>query len=156
MFFNDINKVQLLGNITRDPDLKYTPSGTAVLNFSVATSRSYKSGDEWKEQVEFTNVVLWRNAESAASRIRKGTRVLVDGRLQTQSWEKDGVKKYRTEVVADNVLLIARYEDGEEKGQGSEEIEDTRVAAQDAELVDVGIEDGEIQEDDINPDDLPF
>ncbi len=116
--FGDINKVELLGNLTDDVELRYTPSGAAVCNFSIATNRSYRSQDEWKDETEFHNIVVWGNlAEGFAQRVKKGTRVLITGRLQTRSWDgQDGQKKYKTEVVADDVFLIDRYE----KGKSSE------------------------------------
>lgn len=114
MLFDDINEATIMGNVTQDPEIRFTPSGTAVINFSVATNRSYKSGNEWKEEVTFHNVVAWANlAQQLSTRIKKGTRVHVTGRLQTRTWESDGRKNYRTEIIASNVLLIDRYNKGE-------------------------------------------
>lgn len=107
--FGDINKVQLLGNITEDVEAKFTPSGNAVINFSIATNRSYKQDGEWKEEVAFHNITCWRNAENLAKRIKKGTRIHVEGRLMTRSWQKEGETRYRTEIIADRILLIDRY-----------------------------------------------
>lgn len=120
--FGDINKVTIMGNVTQDPDLRFTPSGAAVLNFSVATNRSYKQGDEWKDEATFHNVVVWRSAEQLAKRIKKGTRLIVEGRIQTSSWDdKDtGQKRYKTEVVGDDVILVSRYEGSrDEDGDGA-------------------------------------
>lgn len=116
--FGDINKVEIMGNITQDLDLRYTANGNAVMNFSVATNRSFKSGDEWKEDVTYHNIVVWgTDAEQLSQRARKGTRVYVQGRLQTRSWENnEGQTQYKTETVAEKVILIDRYS----KPEGSE------------------------------------
>ena len=112
--FGDINKVEIMGNVTQDPELRYTSSGTPVCNISVATNRSYKQGEEWKDETEFHNIVIWGNlAQGVAQRASKGTRLLVTGRLQTRNWEgQDGKKNYRTELIAEDVFLIDRYEKG--------------------------------------------
>lgn len=113
MLFDDINEVRLLGNATQEPDLRFTPSGSAVLNFGIATNRSYKMGEEWKEETTFHNIVVWGNlAQQLSTRMKKGTRVLISGRIQVRTWESDGRKNYKTEVVADNVILIDRYNSG--------------------------------------------
>jgi len=151
--FGDINRVTLMGNITKDPDLRFTPGGAAVLNFSIATNRNYKQGEEWKEEVAFHNIVCWRNAESLAKRIKKGTRIYVEGRLQTRSWDgEDGKKQYKTEVVSDNVILIARYE-GEGQGGGNystSEANEGEVPAPKKQA------NKKTEETMIEPDDLPF
>lgn len=106
-----INQVTLLGNLTRDPELRYTPSGTAVINFSIATNRSYKDKetDEWKEVADYHDVVFWaKSAEIIAQYLTKGKKVLVQGRLQTRSWEtKEGRKRYKTEVVGRDFILLS-------------------------------------------------
>lgn len=111
MYFDDLNEVKVLGNLTNDPELRFTPSGAAVLNFSLATNRRYKQGETWSDEVTYHNVVVWGTlAQGLATRAKKGTRVLVDGRLQTRSWDgQDGKKNYKTEIVAGNVLLLDRY-----------------------------------------------
>lgn len=140
--FGDLNKVQLMGNVTADPDLRFTTSGSAVLNFSVATNRRYKQGEEWKDEVSYHNVVVWRSAEQLAKRIKKGTRVLIEGRIQNRSWEgNDGEKKYRTEVVADDVMLIARYEGGSDDASSAAAPKGDNAPKSD---------------ESIDPDDLPF
>lgn len=98
-----VNQVTLYGNLTRDPELKALPSGMNVANFSVATNRVYKDKDGKKvEQVEYHNVVSFgKQADLIAQYLTKGSPIYVMGRLQTQSWEKDGVKHYRTEVVVE-------------------------------------------------------
>jgi len=104
-----VNKATILGNITRDPELRYTPSGTAVANMSVATNRAYKAKDseEWTEVAEFHNIVFFgKTAELISQLCNKGNRIYLEGRLQTRSWEKDGVKRYMTEIVAEDFVLL--------------------------------------------------
>lgn len=103
-----LNKVQLLGNLTRDPELKHTGSGTAVTNLSVATNERFKDkSGEWTDRPEYHTVVLWqRLAEIAGEYLKKGSKVFIEGRLQTRKWEKDGVTKYATEVVASDLILL--------------------------------------------------
>jgi len=104
-----INKVQLLGNLTRDPELKYTPQGTAVCTFSIATNRQWKteSGDT-KDEAEFHRIVAWdKLAEICANLLKKGSRALVEGRIQTRKWEdKEGNPKTTTEIVISEMLLL--------------------------------------------------
>jgi single-strand DNA-binding protein len=115
-----VNKVILIGNLGRDAETKFTPSGAAATRFSVATSRRWKdqqSGD-WKEETNWTNVVLWRS-ENLANYLIKGKQVYVEGRLQTRSYDdKDGKKVYATEVVAEDVVLLGGRGDGEGGGAG--------------------------------------
>jgi single-strand DNA-binding protein len=110
-----INQVTLLGNLTKDIELRYTPNGSAVINFSMATNRSYKDKqtDEWKEVPEFHNVVFWgKPAEIIDQYCSKGDKILVQGRLQTRNWEdKSGVKKYMTEIVGEDFILLSTKED---------------------------------------------
>jgi single-strand DNA-binding protein len=146
--FGDVNKVILMGNITNDPDLRYTPSGAAVLNFGLATNRSYRKGDEWVDEVTYHNLVVWRSAENLAQRIKKGTRIYVEGRIQTRSWENsEGQKQYKTEVVADTVNLIARYEGGSLDSSSSNSDSESKSAPADQ---------SNNSDESIDPDDLPF
>ncbi|MDB5189247.1 MAG: hypothetical protein JWL82_204, partial [Parcubacteria group bacterium] len=96
-----INKVELYGNLTRDPELKALPSGQQVANFAIATNRSFKNKDGARqEQTEFHNVVAFgRTAEVIGQYLKKGRPIFIEGRLTTRSWEKDGAKQYRTEVI---------------------------------------------------------
>jgi single-strand DNA-binding protein len=107
--FGDINEIRLMGNVTSDVECKYTPSGTPVLTFSIATNRSYKKNDEYVDEVTYHNVVAWRNAESLAKRIVKGTRIYIEGRLTIRSWEKNGERRYRAEIITERPILIDRY-----------------------------------------------
>ncbi|MBD3378360.1 single-stranded DNA-binding protein [candidate division KSB1 bacterium] len=104
-----LNKVMLIGRLGADPELKYTPSNTAVLNMSIATNTSYKAQDGSQvENTEWHRIVAWRKlAEIINQYAKKGSQVYVEGRITTRSWEdKDGTKRYTTEVVADSIQLL--------------------------------------------------
>lgn len=129
-----VNKVILVGNLGKDPEVKYTPSGTAVAKFSVATSNRYKDkNDQWQEQTEWHNVVAWaRLAEIAGEYLKKGSKVYVEGRLQTRSWDDKNTnqKKYMTEVVINDLVLLGGRGEGTEEGgrsRGSSNHFDQRV-----------------------------
>jgi len=116
-----VNKVILIGNLGKDPEVKYTPQGTPVAKLTLATNERYKDkSGEWQDRTEWHNVVLWqRLAEIAGEYLKKGSKVYIEGRLQTRSWEdkQTNQKKYMTEVVAnDLVLLGGRPEGGEFAG----------------------------------------
>lgn len=102
-----LNKTFLFGNLTRDPEMKSLPNGTAVTQFSIATNRIYKDAQGQKqEQVEYHNIVIFgRQAETSAQYLKKGQGVMIEGRIQTRSWDDKttGEKKYRTEIIADSV-----------------------------------------------------
>ena len=119
MASRSVNKVILIGNLGRDAETKFTPSGAAVTRFAIATTRSWKDQqtNEWKEETNWSNVVLWRQ-ENLANYLTKGKQVYVEGRLQTRSYDdKDGKKVYATEVVADEIILLGgRGEGGLEQG----------------------------------------
>ncbi|MBI1355982.1 MAG: single-stranded DNA-binding protein [Acidobacteria bacterium] len=98
-----LNKVLLIGNLGKDAETRFTPSGVSVTNFSLATARSVKDGQtgEWRDETDWHDIVLWRG-ENVSQYLTKGTQVFIEGRLQTRSWEdQNGQKKYRTEVVCD-------------------------------------------------------
>ena len=108
------NTVELIGNVTRDPELRFTPNGAAVVNFGLAVNRRWRNQktNEWEEQVSFFDVVCWRElAENASESLTKGTRVMVSGRLDQRSWEdpKDGSKRSKVEVVADEIGPSLRW-----------------------------------------------
>ncbi len=108
----DLNKVMIIGRLTRDPEIRTTPGGANVAAFSVATGFSWtdQSGQK-KEQTEFHNVVAWRKlAEIIGQYLKKGSQVYIEGRLQTRSWDDktSGQKRYRTEIVADNMIMLGR------------------------------------------------
>jgi single-strand DNA-binding protein len=127
MASRSVNKVILIGNLGRDAETKFTPSGVAKTTFSVATSRRWKDQqtNEWKEETDWTNVVLWRS-ENLANYLIKGKQLYVEGRLSTRSYDdKDGNKKWITEVVADEVILLGgRGESG--TGSGPDEFSQQR------------------------------
>jgi single-strand DNA-binding protein len=103
-----LNKVQLIGNLGKDPELKYTSAGVAVATFSIATSDSWKDQEgNIQERTEWHNIVAWRKlAEICGEWLKKGKRVYIEGKLQTRTYEKDGVKKYMTEIVADQLIML--------------------------------------------------
>lgn len=111
-----VNKVILIGNLGKDPEIRYVNDNNPVANFSVATSESYKDKDgEWQEITEWHNVVAWRAlAERAEKYLKKGKQVYVEGKIRTRSWDdKDGNKRYTTEIVADTLQILGRREEGE-------------------------------------------
>lgn len=102
------NRVELIGNLTRDPELRYTPQGTAVVTFSIATNRTFISDGEKKEEADFHRIVAWSKlAELCSQLLKKGNRVFVSGRLQTRSWEgQDGQTRNVTEIVIEDMILL--------------------------------------------------
>jgi single-strand DNA-binding protein len=119
-----VNKVILVGNLGKDPEVKYTPNGVPVAKFSLATNERYKDkSGEWQDRTEWHSIVAWqRLAEIVGEYVKKGSKVYIEGRLQTSSWEdkQSGEKKYRTEIiVSDLVLLGGRGEGGDVEGRAS-------------------------------------
>lgn len=111
-----LNMVQLIGNLTQDPEVKQIPSGASVATITIATNRSWKDqSGQLQEETEFHNVVLWRGlADIASQYLRKGGKVYIRGYLKTRSWDsQDGSKKYRTEIIADDLVLLSARKDGE-------------------------------------------
>lgn len=118
-----VNKVILIGRLGKDAETRFTPSGASVSSFTLATNRRVKdqASDQWKDETDWHNVTLWR-AENVAQYLTKGKQVYVEGRLQTRSYEdKDGKKVYRTEVVAEEVMLLGGRGEGGEMGGGEYE-----------------------------------
>ena len=146
----------IIGNLTRDPEMKALPSGIKVCNFSVATNRVWFDKEKGKqESTDFHNVVVFgRTAETVAQYMKKGSSILVEGRMQTRSWDADGGKKYRTETVADTVQFGPRA-GGQAGGFGGGQ-DAGRASVQDAPQKAPELETIEYPEDDINPDDIPF
>jgi single-strand DNA-binding protein len=118
-----LNKVQLIGNLGKDPEVKYTPQGTPVAKLTIATNERYKDKNgEWQDRTEWHNVVLWqRLAEIAGEYLKKGGKVYIEGRLQTRSWDdkQTGQKKYMTEVVGSDVILLGGRGEGGDFAGGS-------------------------------------
>lgn len=144
-----LNKAMIFGNLTRDPEMRALPSGQQVCSFSIATNYTYKDRDGKRvEKSDFHNIVVFGvQAENSAKYLKKGASAYVEGRLQTQSWEKDGVKQYRTEIVADRVQFGPRT--GGEGGapQSSSSAQQSAPAMGNA---------PEYPTEDINPEDIPF
>lgn len=114
MSARSVNKVILIGNLTRDPELRYTPQGTPVASFGIATNREWTVDGSKKEAADFHNIVAWNKlAELCAQLLAKGTKVYVEGRLQTRDWsDADGNKKYKTEVVIEEMIVLQQRGEG--------------------------------------------
>ena len=121
-----VNKIILVGNAGKDPEVKYTPSGVPVAKFSLATNERFKDkAGEWQERTEWHNITAWqRLAEIVGEYVKKGSKVYIEGKLQTSSWEdqQSGAKKYRTEIVARDLVLLG----GGSGGQAEESRGDRR------------------------------
>lgn len=146
-----LNKAMVYGNLTRDPELKTLPSGMNVCSFSIATNRVYNDRDgKRQEATDYHNIVVFgRQAETSAQYLKKGSSALVEGRLQTRSWDADGVKQYRTEIVADRVQF------GPRAGGGGNAAPEAAAAKNGGE----GPQGGQMPEypdEEINPEDIPF
>jgi len=156
-----LNQVTLMGNLTRDPELRQTPTGQNVTSFSLALNRSYKdAGGAWQEATDYIDCVAWGPlAERVSQYLSKGRRCLVQGRLQSRSWEQDGQKRSKVEVLANDVTFLdSRGEGGENEsgssyGGGSSAPAPSRPAPS-KKADDVVIED--IGDEPINLDDIPF
>jgi single-strand DNA-binding protein len=152
------NQAIVMGNLTRDPELRTTPNGRSVCSFSVATNYSYQDASgERKEVPEFHEIVAWAKlGELVAQYLTKGRKVMVIGRLQTQQWEKDGVKHRRTEIVANDINFLDSRGGGD--GGGNFNSQDSAPAASSAPASsksdDVVIED--LDDDKVNLDEIPF
>lgn len=152
-----LNKVFIIGNLTRDPEMRSLPSGVAVSNFSVATNRVWKDRDGNKqESAEFHNVVVFnRQAETVSQYLKKGSSVLVEGRLQTRSWEgQDGQKRYRTEIVADRVQFGPRG--AGQGGQGDTPESTEKNSGNQDQGQNENLDTIEYPEEDIKSEDIPF
>ena len=106
---NSLNKVQLIGNVTAQPEVKETPSGQSVASFSLATNRSYKDASgEKQDQAEYHNIVVWgKLADITEQYVTKGKKLYIEGRIQTRSWETDNGKRYKTEIVGESLLMLS-------------------------------------------------
>lgn len=123
-----VNKVILVGNVGKNPEVKYSPSGTPVAKFSLATNERFKDrNDQWQDRTEWHNVIAWqRLAEIVGEFVAKGSKIYVEGKLQTSCWEdgQSGERKYRTEIVAREIVLLGARVNG--KGQHEESTVTTR------------------------------
>ena len=151
-----LNRVLLIGNLTRDPELRYIPSGQPVTTFTIAVNRTYLSNTgEKKEDVNFIRVVVWaKRAEVCHEYLKKGSPVFVEGRLQSRSWEgTDGTKRNTIEVVAQNVQFLARGS-AKSAGQSSQESHDEVVIEDNLEAKSGSVG---VSKDELAPDDeVPF
>lgn len=147
-----VNKATLIGNVGKDPEVKFLPSGSAVANFTLATSERFKDkSGEFQERTEWHNLVAYqRLAEIVRDYVKKGSKLYVEGRIQTRSWDdKDGQKKYKTEIVVNDLVLLSGRGEGESAGSSRSggSSWDQRQPAQADDLV---------QSTEITDDDIPF
>ncbi len=150
-----VNKVIIVGRLGKDPEVRHLENGAAVANFSVATSETYKDRNtgERREQTEWHNVVLWRGlAEVAEKYLHKGEMVYIEGKLRTRSWEKDGITRYTTEIVGDNMTMLSPKGSGDStQSSATQNYQSTAPAQQNVASTpagDIALED--------ESDDLPF
>jgi single-strand DNA-binding protein len=136
-----LNKVQLIGNLTRAPELKYTPSGVGYCTFGLATNREWKVDGENKQQTDYHNIVAWQKlGELCAQLLKKGTKVYVEGRIQNREWDgQDGQKVRRTEIVIEDMIILDSKRDGSYTAQNEPQVEEQMEVVEE-----------------INTDDLPF
>lgn len=148
-----LNKAMVYGNLTRDPELKALPNGMQVCSFSLATNRVYNVRDgKLQEAVDYHNIVVFgKQADNCAKYLAKGNSTYVEGRMQTRSWDKDGVKQYRTEVIADRVQFGPKG--GSASGGGAPTSSDSSSKGN-SDNRDSALPDYPEQE--INPEDIPF
>lgn len=148
-----INEIKLLGNLARDIEIKYTPNGQAVATLVICTNRSIKKGEQWEDVPSFHRVTAWgKTAEWVAKQLRKGDKVYCDGRLDYHNYEKNGVKIYVTDIVADNVIPMTKRETGANTpNQPEKQVEQDPMA----DFPDKDQPENTGKED-VNPDDIPF
>ena len=145
----NLNRAMVLGNATRDAELRTTPNGKSVASFAVATNRRWKDqSGENKDEVQFHEIVSWgKLAEIAAQIVKKGTKVYVEGRLQTRTWEgQDGARRERTEIIADNIIGLSGRGEVASEGMDQAPAQEEPKEKTDKKPV----------EDEINLDDIPF
>lgn len=155
----NLNKVMIIGNLTRDPEIKTTPTGAQVGSFSVATSQVWTDQNGQKqERTEFHNIVVWRKlAEIVGQYLHKGSKVYVEGRLQTRDWTgQDGVKRYRTEIIADNLIMLDRAggqnSGGQSFAKSTDNYSQPSMSANEP-VIDFG---ESVEEDEIKVENIPF
>ncbi len=140
----DLNKVTLIGNLARDPEVRTTPQGTSVATFSVATNFRWKNAaGEKQERAEFHNIVAWRKlADIMGQYLKRGSKVYIEGRLQTRSWDDaQGNRHYRTEIVADNMIMLDRLQAGPRQTEQPAPADDGGNQAPPAEETQINVED---------------
>jgi single-strand DNA-binding protein len=153
-----LNKAQIIGNLTRDPEMRQIPGGQIVTTFSVATNFTWNDQNgQRQEKVEFHNVVAWRKlGEICGQYLKKGSKIFLEGRIQTRSWEaEDGSKKYRTEIIADNMIMLDKkgasgnHQNDQSPHQGLENNQQQNTTS-DSE------QQSQKDEEEVTIDDLPF
>jgi single-strand DNA-binding protein len=145
----NLNKVFVLGNLTRDPEIRNLPSGQPVANFGIATNRFYTQEGEKKQETEFHNIVAFgKSAEIVSQYLKKGSLVLIEGRLRTRSWDdaSSGAKKFRTEIIAERLQLGPRTDFGD-SGNSGERSQDSDNKKYDHEDIPIIEEDGNVQKE---------
>jgi len=151
----NLNKAMIIGNLTRDPEVKTTPQGTSVASFSVATNFVWTdSSGQKQEKAEYHNVVAWRKlADIIGQYLKKGSKIYIEGRLQTRDWTgQDGVKRYRTEIVADNMIMLDRPTgSGGDYSKKSSASTDLPTIEQE-----IPVKEAESESDEIKLEDIPF
>ena len=155
-----LNRAQIIGNLTRDPEMRYTPNGQAVASFAIATNRRWKDKDgNNQEQTEFHDVVAWgKLAEIMTQILHKGNKVYVEGRLQTRQWEaQDGSKRNRTEVVIDDFVALSPKGDPMSSGSNlGEDVEEFPIKSEKADTKKVVKKEESKDDEEINLDEIPF
>lgn len=165
-----LNRVQLIGNLTRDPELRYTPQGTAVCSFGLATNRSWTTDTgEKRDEAEFHRIVAWNKlAELCSQFLTKGKKVFVEGRLSTRSWNaSDGTQKSTTEIIISDMILLESMgsktasESAEKEEEGEAPVEEVKkpkksASAEEKAKKEEKEESEEIPSDEVAPDDIPF
>ncbi len=153
-----LNQVFLMGNLTRDPELRQIPSGQNVCSFSLALNRAYKnSSGEWQEATDYIDIVAWGPlAERVAQYLTKGRRCLVQGRLQSRSWEQDGQKRSKVEVLANDVTFLDSRGSGGENGGAIDQTQVSEKPKPSKKAKEEGVEIEDIGDEPINLDDIPF
>lgn len=151
-----LNRVQLIGNLTRDPELRYTPQGTAVCSFGLATNRGWTTDSgEKKEEAEFHRIVAWNKlGELCSQLLSKGRKIYVEGRLSTKNWTgQDGAQRTTTEIVIDDMIILDSRRDGESAG---EEYAEEAPVQQPEDGKKENKKEAKANEEEVNPDDIPF
>ena len=161
----DLNKVMIIGRLTRDPEMRTTPSGATVVNFSLATNRAYTTTTgEKREEVEYHNIVAWgKLAQIISQYVTKGRRIYIEGRLQTRSWDdQNGIKHYKTETVAENMIMLdsrtpsdaGQSSYAKDDASGGEKIPTISADAPANSLTEA--DPGDIEEEEVRIEDIPF
>jgi single-strand DNA-binding protein len=164
MSVRSLNKVMLIGNLTRDPNLRFTPTSTAVCSFGIATNRAWTPADggEKQERVDFHNIVAWAKlAEICGQLLHKGDKVYVEGRIQTRDWKtEEGVEKRITEIVIDNMMLLSggrgNFGGGAEEASNLDEMAESAPAKAPAKTKTAAKTDDQVEAVEDVSDDIPF